>query len=35
MLTEHTERLGAFEVPREKYLEMLKRAIGKRGVRFD
>ncbi len=34
MLTEHTERLGAFEVPREHYLELLKVAIGKRGVRF-
>ena len=35
MLTEHTERMGAFEVTREKYLELLKRAIAKRGVRFD
>jgi leucyl/phenylalanyl-tRNA---protein transferase len=35
MLTEHTERMGAFEVPRERYLELLKRAIAKRGVRFD
>jgi leucyl/phenylalanyl-tRNA--protein transferase len=35
MLTEHTERMGAFEVPRDKYLELLKRAIAKRGVRFD
>jgi len=34
MLTEHTERLGAFEVSRPKYLEMLKKAIGKDGVRF-
>lgn len=35
MLTEHTERMGAFEVSRERYLELLKRAIGRRGVRFD
>jgi leucyl/phenylalanyl-tRNA---protein transferase len=35
MLTEHTERLGAFEVPRERYLELLKRAIAKKAVRFD
>jgi leucyl/phenylalanyl-tRNA---protein transferase len=35
MLTEHTERLGAFEVSRERYLGMLKRAIARRGVRFD
>ena len=35
MLTEHTERMGAFEVGRERYLELLKRAISKRGVRFD
>jgi leucyl/phenylalanyl-tRNA---protein transferase len=34
MLTEHTERLGAFEVPRERYLERLRRAINKDGVRF-
>ena len=34
MLTEHTERLGAFEIPRERYLEMLKIAISKPGVRF-
>jgi leucyl/phenylalanyl-tRNA---protein transferase len=34
MLTEHTERLGAFEVPRERYLDTLKLAIAKRGVRF-
>ena len=34
MLTEHTERLGAFEVPRERYLELLRAAIAKRGVRF-
>jgi leucyl/phenylalanyl-tRNA---protein transferase len=34
MLTEHTERLGAFEVSRPKYLEMLKKAVGKEGVRF-
>ena len=35
MLTEHTERMGAFEVPRDRYLEMLKRARSKQGVRFD
>jgi len=34
MLTEHTERLGAIEVRRERYLEMLRRAISKEGVRF-
>jgi leucyl/phenylalanyl-tRNA---protein transferase len=34
MLTEHTERMGAIEVRREKYLEMLRRAISKEGVRF-
>jgi leucyl/phenylalanyl-tRNA---protein transferase len=34
MLTEHTERLGAVEVRRERYLEMLRRAISKEGVRF-
>lgn len=34
MLTEHTERLGAFEVPRNDYLKMLKRAVSKDGVRF-
>lgn len=34
MLTEHTERLGAFEVPREEYLGMLRAAISKSGVRF-
>jgi leucyl/phenylalanyl-tRNA--protein transferase len=34
MLTEHTERLGAFEVPRERYLELLRRAINKDAVRF-
>jgi leucyl/phenylalanyl-tRNA---protein transferase len=35
MLTEHTERLGAFEVSRDRYLDKLRRAIAKRGVRFD
>jgi Leu/Phe-tRNA-protein transferase len=34
MLTEHTERMGAFEVPRDEYLKMLKRAVSKDGVRF-
>jgi leucyl/phenylalanyl-tRNA--protein transferase len=34
MLTEHTERLGATEVRRERYLDMLRRAISKEGVRF-
>jgi len=34
MLTEHTERLGAVEVRRERYLELLRRAISKEGVRF-
>jgi leucyl/phenylalanyl-tRNA---protein transferase len=34
MLTEHTERLGAVEVPRDEYLKMLKRAVSKDGVRF-
>ena len=34
-LTEHTESMGAFEVDRERYLELLKRAVAKRGVRFD
>lgn len=34
MLTEHTERLGAFEIPRDDYLEILKSAISKPGVRF-
>lgn len=34
MLTEHTERLGAFEVRRERYLELLRGAILKRNVRF-
>jgi leucyl/phenylalanyl-tRNA--protein transferase len=34
MLTEHTERLGAFEVPRDDYLEMLRDAINKERVRF-
>ena len=34
MLTDHTERLGAFEVPREKYLTMLRAALSKPGVRF-
>jgi len=27
--------MGAFEVPRERYLELLKRAIAMKGVRFD
>ena len=35
MLTEHTERMGAFELPRERYLELLKKAVARRGVRFD
>jgi leucyl/phenylalanyl-tRNA--protein transferase len=34
MLTEHTERLGAIEVRRERYLEMLRKAISKEGVRL-
>jgi len=34
MLTEHTERLGAFEVPRERYLAQLRAALNKTGVRF-
>jgi leucyl/phenylalanyl-tRNA--protein transferase len=34
MLTEHTERLGAFEVTRDRYLQLLKAAVGKPGVRF-
>jgi leucyl/phenylalanyl-tRNA--protein transferase len=34
MLTDHTESLGAFEVPREHYLEMLREAVGKDGVSF-
>jgi leucyl/phenylalanyl-tRNA--protein transferase len=34
MTTEHTERLGAVEVPRDHYLAMLRMAIGKPGVRF-
>jgi leucyl/phenylalanyl-tRNA---protein transferase len=34
MLTEHTERLGAFEVTREHYLDLLNAAIEKEGVRF-
>jgi leucyl/phenylalanyl-tRNA--protein transferase len=34
MLTEHTESLGAFEVPRERYLELLKAAIAKDRVAF-
>ena len=32
MLTEHTERLGAIEVRRRRYLELLRRAISKRKV---
>lgn len=35
MLTEHTERMGAYEVSRERYLELLRRARSKGGVRFD
>jgi leucyl/phenylalanyl-tRNA--protein transferase len=34
MLTDHTERLGDIELRRERYLEMLRRAISKEGVRF-
>jgi leucyl/phenylalanyl-tRNA---protein transferase len=34
MLTEHTSRLGAFEIRREVYLQRLKRAVAKEGVRF-
>lgn len=34
MLTEHTERMGAIEIKREKYLEILRPAISKEGVRF-
>lgn len=35
MLTEHTERMGAYEVSRERYLELLRRARSKGGIRFD
>jgi leucyl/phenylalanyl-tRNA---protein transferase len=34
MLTEHTERMGAFEVPRDDYLKMLKHAVSNDRVRF-
>jgi leucyl/phenylalanyl-tRNA--protein transferase len=35
ILNEHTERLGAFEISRDRYLDKLRRAIANRGVRFD
>jgi leucyl/phenylalanyl-tRNA--protein transferase len=34
MLTDHTERMGAFEVPRDDYLKMLKHAVSNDRVRF-
>jgi leucyl/phenylalanyl-tRNA--protein transferase len=34
MLTEHTESLGAFEVSRDRYLQILRAALNKPGVRF-
>jgi leucyl/phenylalanyl-tRNA---protein transferase len=34
MLTEHTARLGAFEIHRNSYLSRLKHAVAKHGVRF-
>ena len=34
MLTEHTESLGAFEVSRDDYLDLLRDAIGKEAAEF-
>ena len=34
MLTEHTERMGAYEIPREEYLERLRAALRRERVRF-
>lgn len=34
MVTEHTGRMGAIEIPRAEYLDRLKRAVAKPGVSF-